>query len=418
MIPMGSKIKTVKAKEVYSPRGYVTLQVTVQTEDGTRGTHSPAPGVSTGDYEATFLLDGGDRWLGHGVQKAVDNVNAVIGPELVGFDVTDQRAVDDAMIALDGTPNKSRLGANAIVGVSLAVLKVAANASSLPLYRYVGGVDACTLPCPIIGCGTAGTYRDPGETRLFKPSFEYVAFGARTFSDAVHISRIIQNELERSMKKRYGFYRGGNILSMVKNDRDALAAMTQAIDSTGYTGKVGIFIDCAAGCYHEANRDKYVGLFSDDEKTREEMIELYRSLVSDYPIIVLEDPLREDDFDGHATLVKELGIEVVGDDLFVTNPTRLQKGIEAGAGNAMVLKIPQVGTVSEAMDAAELAQRSGYGVGPCASRGDPSSDLAVALNTGQVRGDLNRLLEIEEELGSSGKFLGRASFKTGPTTRH
>jgi len=345
-------------------------------------------------------------------------VNAVIGPKLVGFDVTDQRAVDDAMIALDGTPNKSRLGANAIVGVSLAVLKVAANASSLPLYRYVGGVDACTLPCPIIGCGTAGTYRDPGETRLFKPSFEYVAFGARTFSDAVHISRIIQNELERSMKKRYGFYRGGNILSMVKNDRDALAAMTQAIDSTGYTGKVGIFIDCAAGCYHEANRDKYVGLFSDDEKTREEMIELYRSLVSDYPIIVLEDPLREDDFDGHATLVKELGIEVVGDDLFVTNPTRLQKGIEAGAGNAMVLKIPQVGTVSEAMDAAELAQRSGYGVGPCASRGDPSSDLAVALNTGQVRGDLNRLLEIEEELGSSGKFLGRASFKTGPTTRH
>jgi len=193
-----------------------------------------------------------------------------------------------------------------------------------------------------------------------------------------------------------------------------LAAMTEAIDKTRYEGKVGIFIDCAAGCYYEAS-DKYVGLFSEGEKTREDMIELYKDFISSYPIVVLEDPLHEDDFEGHAILTRELGIEVVGDDLFVTNSERLRKGIQMGAANAMVLKIPQIGTVSEALDTVGLALENGYGVGPCSSRGDPSSDLAVALNTGQVRGDLNRLLEIEEELGNSAKFLGRASFKTGPS---
>ena len=409
---MGTKIAAVHAKEIFSVRGYVSLQVTVLTESGESGTHSPVSGISTGKHEAMFLLDGGDRWLGQGVLKAVNIVNAIIAPKLKGLDVTEQRKIDDLMIELDGTPDKSRLGANAIVGVSLAVLKAAANSSGLPLFRYIGGVNACTLPCPIIGCGVAGTYRDPGKTRIFKPSFEYAAFGAKTFSDAVYVSRQIQRELEEIMKKRHGFHRSENVLSMVKDDREALEAMTEAIENSGYKGKVGIFIDCAAGCYYEAERNMYVGLFSEGEKTKEEIIELYKDFIAEYPVIVLEDPLQEDDFDGHAILRKELGIEIVGDDLFTTNSKRLQKGIEIEAANAMVLKIPQVGTASEALDAANLAQRSGYSVGPCGSRGDPSADLAVGLNTGQSRADLNRLLEIEEELGNSAKFLGRESFKT------
>jgi enolase len=178
-------------------------------------------------------------------------------------------------------------------------------------------------------------------------------------------------------------------------------------------GKVGIFIDCAAGCYYEPKQDRYVGLFSSSELTRSELIELYTEFVETYPIVVLEDPFHEDDFQGHAILRRELGIEIVGDDLFVTNPQRLQKGIEMEAANSIVLKIPQIGTVSEAMDVAHLAQSNGYSVGPCGSRGDPSADFAVGLNTGQMRGNLNRILQIERELGDAAKFLGRNSFKRG-----
>lgn len=424
---MGSKIKAIRARETFAERGhfragrgyFTALQVTVLTEDGAHGTATPMPGVSTGKYEAAFLFDGGERWFGGGVLKAANNVNKIIAPKLKGMDVTEQRTIDDVMIKLDGTPNKSRLGANSIAGVSLAVLKAAAHSSGLPLYRYIGGVNACTLPCPIMGCGTAGTYRDPGKTRLYKPSYEYAAFGAKNFSDAMYIGRLAQIELSKIIQKRYGGdhvmrYRWNVLSAVKKHDREALEAMTEAIENAGYKGKVGIFIDCAAGCYYEAEKGRYVGLFSEGEKTREDIIDLYKDFVANFPIVVLEDPLFEDDFEGHAILTKELGIEIAGDDLFVTNPKHLLKGIDMGAANAMVLKVPQVGTFSEAMDAVHLAQRNGYGVDPCDSRGAGQAvgDFAVGLNTGQVRGGSARLLEIEEELGSSAKFLGRASFKT------
>lgn len=410
----GNNIKSIVAEEIFAERrGHVALRVVVTTDDGSQGIHIPVMGVSTGQYEASFLFDGGDRWFGRGLLKAVKNVNSIIAPKLEGMNVIHQRAIDEAMIKLDGTPTKFHLGANALAGVSIAVLKAAANSSGIPLYRYIGGVEACTLPCPIIGCGTAGTYREPGQTRLFKPSFEYAAFGATTFSHAVYITRCVQAELEVIMRKHHRFLRGRNLLSGVEDDREALQAMTEAIDSAGYTGKVGIFIDCAAGCYYEPEKEKYVGLFSKEERTRQEMIEVYKEFVTTYPIVVLEDPFHEDDFRGHALLRRELSIEIVGDDLFVTNPQRLQKGIKVESANAMVVKIPQIGTVSEAMNAVHLAQNSGYGVGPCSSRGDPSADLAVGLNTGQMRGNLNRILQIEQELGDSAKFLGRESFKRG-----
>ncbi len=230
------------------------------------------------------------------------------------------------------------------------------------------------------------------------------------------MSERVRKELEQIMQKKYGFQRGVNVLAVVKDDRDALAAMTEAIENAGYKSRVGIVIDCAAGCFYEADTDKYVGLFSKNGKTKEDMFELYKCFVEGYPIVALEDPLHEDDFEGHALLTKELGIEIVGDDLFTTNPKRVQKGVEMGAANAMVLKIPQVGTVSEALEAVHLAQRNGWEVDPCGSRGDPSADLAVGLNCGDARADLNRLLSIEEELGSSAKFLGEAAYKTKHST--
>jgi enolase len=376
----------------------------------------PSSGISVGQYEAAFLWDGGDRWFGRGVLKAVENVKTIIAPKLVGLDVTQQRLIDDTLIKLDGTPNKSRLGANAIVGVSIAALKAAARSASLPLYKYIGGVNACTLPCPRRPLGVAGTYRDPGETRLAKPSYELVAFDVKNFSESVYVAEIIRSELMELLKKKYGplVVRGRSFLTVVKDDRDALEAITEAIESAGYQGKAGIVIDCAAGCYYEAEKDRYVGMFWDDEKTREDVIEMYKDFVTTYPIISLEDPLHEDDFEGHAILTKELGIEIVADDLYVTNPERVRKGIELGAANCMVLKIPQIGTVSEAMDAVQLMQRHNGEINPCASRGDPSAKFAVGINAGQVRGNANVLLRIERELGSTAKFLGREAYKTKP----
>ena len=415
---MNDAIKSIHAKEIYATRGNVGLHVTVRTYEGVQGTATPMIGISVGKYEAKFLFDGGKRWFGRGVLQAADNVNKIIAPALKNMDVTQQHTIDNALIQLDGTPDKSRLGANAIVGVSLASLMAATQSSRIPLYRYLGGLNARVLPCPIIGCGTAGTYRNPGQTRLFKPSFEFAAFGARSFSEAVYLARLAEAKLKIVISRQYGgrAIRRRNILSVVENDCDALNAMTAAIDNTGYTGKIGIFIDCAAGCYYDEASATYHGLFSDSTKTRDDLIELYEKFVTEYPVIVLEDPLHEDDFEGHALLTKEMGIEIVGDDLFVTNPQRVQKGIEAGAANAMVLKIPQVGTVTEALRAAQLAQKSGYSVGPCASRGGAAyiSDFAVGLNTGQVRNtsNLNRLLEIECELGTAARFLGRASFQS------
>ena len=413
---LGAKIKAITAEEIYRRRGNVGLQVTVFIDDGARGVHIPSSGISVGQYEAAFLWDGGKRWFGRGVLKAIEIVKTVIAPKLTGIDVTQQRLIDDTMIALDGTPNKSRLGANAIVGVSIATLKAAAQSSSLPLYKYIGGVNACTLPYPRIGFGVAGTYRDPGETRLAKPSYELVAFDVKTFSESVYVTEIIRAELMELLKKKYGpmVARGRSFLTVVKDDRDALEAITEAIENMGYKGKAGIVIDSAAGCYYEADKDRYVGMFWDDEKTREDMIEMYKDFVATYPIISLEDPLHEDDFEGHAILTKELGIEIVADDLFVTNPERVRKGIEVGAANCMVLKIPQIGTVSEAMDAVQLMQRHDGAINPCGSRGDPSAEFAVGINTGQVRGNSNVLLSIERELGNTAKFLGRESYKTKP----
>ncbi|MBL7198833.1 MAG: phosphopyruvate hydratase [Anaerolineae bacterium] len=416
---MAATIQSVRAREIFAQRGLLSLEVTVVTDDGACGVSTPETGVSTGRHEAAFLVDGGERYNGLGVQKAAAQVNEVIGPALKGLDVTAQGEVDRLMIELDGTPNKSQLGANAIVGVSLAVLKAAANSTGLSLYRYIGGANACTLPIPIVGIGTGGRYRDPGTSRWFKPSYEFAAYGASGYSDARYMSWNCTEQVKRLLRARYPdkysmTYHSTSLAGVIDHDRELLDVMTESIARCGYEGKVGIYFDCAADCYYEENIDRYVGLFSPGEKSRDELIELYLDFVTNYPVVSLEDPLREEDFEGHALVTKELGIEVVGDDLFATNVERLKQGISMGAANSMVLKITQVGTVSEALAACRLALANGYNVHPCGSRGDRDSigDFAVGLNAGQVRaGGHNRLLTIEEELGRAAVWPGKAAYK-------
>ena len=416
---MGSKIRSVRAKEIVAERGQLSLRVTVETDDGAVGVSTPESGVSTGSYEAAFLLDGGERYKGLGVRKAAEVVNTVIAPALIGVDVTAQGEIDQVMIELDGTPNKARLGANSIVGVSLAALKAGAASSNLPLYRYIGGANAVTLPIPIVGIGTGGRYRDPGTSRWFKPSYEFCAYGAGSYEAALEWSWRCSQAVRRLLRARYPdtyaeTYYSNSLAGVIQDDRHLLEIMTESIIQCGYEGQVSIYFDCAADCYYEPEIDKYVGHFMPGERTREEQIALLKSYVDNFPILSLEDPLHEEDFEGHAMAVQELGIEVVGDDLFTTNIERLRQGIAIGAANSMVLKITQVGTVSEAMAACREALAHGYNVHPCGSRGDRESigDFAVGLNAGQVRaGGHNRLLDIEEDLGRAAAWMGKAAYK-------
>ena len=276
-----------------------------------------------------------------------------------------------------------------------------------------------TLPIPIIGIGTGGRYRDPGTSRWFKPSYEFCAYGAGSYADAIYWSWRCAEEAKRLLKARYPdtyfpAYHGSSLAGVIDHDRELLEIMTESIVNCGYEGKIGIYFDCAADCYYERDIDRYVGLFGPGEMTRDEVIALLKDFVTTYPIVSLEDPLHEDDFEGHALATQELGIEIVGDDLFTTNIERLRQGIAVGAANSIVLKITQVGTVSEALATCREALYNGYNVHPCGSRGDRVSigDFAVGLNAGQVRaGDHNRLLDIEEELGRSAAWMGKAAYK-------
>ena len=429
---MVAKIRSIKAREIYSQRGLLSLEVTVTADDGSVGISTPESGVSTGSHEMAFVLDGGSRYKGLGCRKAAANINEIIAPALVGMDVTAQLDLDRAMIELDGTPNKARLGANAIIGVSLAAVKAAAKSVKLPLYRYIGGANGCTLPIPIYGIGSGGRYRDPGQTRWLKPSFEFAAYGAGKFSTALEWSWTCAETVKRLTRERYaGKFQvtyatsgntigtSGNLYGIIDDDRELLDMMTEAIVANGYEGKMGIYFDCAADCYYEKDIDRYVGHFNAESRTRDEQIAFLKGIVDNYPVVSMEDPLHENDFEGHALATEALGIEIVGDDLFTTNAARLQRGIDLGAANSMVLKITQVGSVSEALAACRLCQANGYNIHPCGSRGDRDSigDFAVGLNSGQIRGlDNNRMLAIEEELGDEAVWLGKAAYK-GPRNR-
>ena len=418
----GSVIASVRAREVFSDRGHPGIEAIVTTRNGARGTAIATAGLSIGKHEVQFAYDGGSRWAGRGVQKAVSNVQETIAPALEGMDATKQREIDGVMIDLDGTPNKVNLGGNATAAVSAAVLKAGASSLGIPLYQHIGGVNACILPVPCAGgFGGSGRYGGgpPGSNTGDKPSHSFPCYGFDSFSEAAYAGWEVARSFRRILTERFDV--GSSVSGysgirpgVVSHDRELWDAMAEAIEASGYAGRVGIQIDVAAGTYYDEERQVFTGLFSEGSKTKEELIDLYKEMVASYRLVVLEDPLGEEDYAGHAVLTRELGIEIVGDDLFTTNPRRLQQGIDVGGGNTMLLKVNQVGTISEAFDAVQIAYRAGYGVMPCSSRGEgvAMADYVVGLSCGQTRGGsagatANRYLEIEAELGGRAQFLGK-----------
>ncbi len=420
----GAEIISVTARQVYSDRGHPGVEATVKTANGAVGVAICTAGVSVGSHEVEFVYDGGPKWRGKGVQRAVDNVNRVIAPALIGLDATRQLQVDEAMLNIGGPGAKARLGGNATAAVSAAVLKAGAAALGIPLYQHIGGTTAFTLPVPGV-IVLVGSDRYGGGARSGgKPSYALMAYGFDSFSEASYAAWDVSVEWVELLNQRLGIPKSSVThhpavpAGYVKHDRELWDLMVETIARCGYEGKIGIQVDVASETYWEEKEGRYVGIFSADPKTKDDLFDLYRLMVREYPFVIIEDPLDEDDYEGHAALTRELGIQIVGDDLFTTDPARVQKGIAAGAANTVLLKVNQIGTISEAFDMVQLAYRHGYGVMPCSSRGEGAdiADYSVGLNCTTIRESAtgptgNRLLQIEAELGARARFLGRKGLK-------
>lgn len=411
------EIKDVRAREVLDCRLEPTVEVEVRVENGSLGRASVPCGRSTGKHEAVEVRDGEHRYQGKGVLSAVANVNQTIAPELVGREVTNQRKIDELLIELDGTENKSNLGANATTGVSLAVLKAAANSTDQSLYKYIGGANAHVTPVPLLDMIEGG---ELAATELDFQEHQIIPTGADSFSEAIRLGAEVYYELGKRITDwgnhslNVGFEGGYTPIDM-EDPRDAFDEEMKAIEELGYGDKFSLGLDVAASHFYDEKTEKY-SLMGED-MTKEELINFYEDLVGMYPLITIEDPLYEEDFEGFAELTESLGIQIVGDDFFVTNVRRLEEGIKRGAANCLLLKVNQIGTFSEAMDAAELAFRNGYEVQVSERSGQTAdtwlADLAVGINAGQIktgvtRGErteqYNRLFRIEEELGDDAEY--------------
>jgi enolase len=419
-----SNIIDIHARQVLDSRGNPTVEAEVILGDGTMARAIVPSGASTGEHEAVELRDGDKkRFLGKGVLKAVENVNGEIVEALVNFDAADQRAVDQKMIELDGTPNKSRLGANAILAVSMAIARASAIYFELPLYRYLGGAGANTLPTPMMNILNGGAHAD---NNVDFQEFMVMPVGAESFSEALRWGVEVFHTLKGVLKKRgYNTAVGdeGGFAPSVKSNVEAIEVVLEAIQQAGYKPgeQISIALDPAASEFFQDG--KYVFKKSDKTaKTSEEMVRFWAKWVNDYPIVSLEDGLAENDWDGWKNLTEEIGgkIQLVGDDLFVTNTEFLQKGIDKGVANSILIKVNQIGTVSETLDAIDLARRNGYTSIISHRSGETEdtfiADLAVATGAGQIKtgsasrtdriAKYNQLLRIEEELGASARFLG------------
>ncbi len=422
----GTLIRSVEARQIFSDRGHPGVEARVITENGAVGVAVATAGISIGEHETQFVYDNDPKvYGGKGVLKAADNVNNIIGPKIKGLDATNQREIDQIMLDLDGTELKTKLGGNAMAAVSAANLKAAAAALGIPLYQHIGGVNACVLPTPD-GSVFNGSERYGGSAVRSggKPSHEFVAYGYKTFSEASYALYEAKMAFDRIMRRKFNVAPSARNATtirpgVVEHDEELWQAVTEAIEESGNKGKMGIQVDVAATTYYNKEKDVYEGIFSREPKTKADMIKLFQKMERDYPFVIIEDPLHENDYEGHAEVVKALGIQVVGDDLFTTNMRRLKHGIAVGSANTMLLKVNQIGTISEALDSVETAYRAGWGVMPCSSRGegDDIADYTVGINAGTIRGgDVigstgNRLLMIEKELGSRARFLGRGGLK-------
>jgi len=419
-----ASIDAVIAREILDSRGNPTVEVEVGLDDGTVARAAVPSGASTGAFEAVELRDGGERYGGKGVERAVLAVEDEIAPEVLGFDASEQRLIDQVMIDLDGTPNKERLGANAILGVSLAVAKAAADSAGLPLFRYVGGPNGHVLPVPMMNILNGGSHAD---SDVDIQEFMIAPIGAESFREALRWGAEVYHALKAVLKKEglsTGLGDEGGFAPNLPSNRAALDLISKAIDDAGFTlGRdFGLALDVAASEFY----DDGVYTFEKTSKTAEEMSAYYASLVADYPLVSIEDPLNEDDWDGWKTLTDAIGsqVQIVGDDLFVTNPERLQRGIDAGTANALLVKVNQIGSLTETLDAVALAHRSGYRCMMSHRSGETEdvtiADLAVATDCGQIKtgaparservAKYNQLLRIEEELDDASRYAGRGAF--------
>ena len=419
-----ARIDAVGAREILDSRGNPTVEVEVALDDGTIGRAAVPSGASTGAFEAVELRDGGKRYLGKGVLKAVGGVNDRIGPALVGFDADDQRAIDLAMLELDGTPNKAKLGANAILGVSLAAAKAAAESAKLPLFRYVGGPNAHVLPVPMMNILNGGSHAD---SNVDIQEFMIAPIGAATFSEALQQGAEVYHSLKSVLNERglsTGLGDEGGFAPNLESNRAALELISVAIEKAGL--KVGtdiaLALDVAASEFFTDGTYAFEG----QQKSAEEMSAYYAELAADFPIVSIEDPLDEDDWAGWTTLTQTIGddVQIVGDDLFVTNVERLTRGISEGAANALLVKVNQIGSLTETLDSVDLAHRHGFSCMMSHRSGETEdttiADLAVATNCGQIKtgaparsdrvAKYNQLLRIEELLGSAASYAGASAF--------
>ena len=419
-----ASIEFIGAREILDSRGNPTVEVEVILDDSSEGRAAVPSGASTGAFEAVELRDGGSRYGGKGVTKAVLGVVDQLGPELLGFEASEQRLIDQAMLDLDGTDNKSKLGANAILGVSLAVAHAAANSADLPLYRYVGGPNAHVLPVPMMNIVNGGSHAD---SDVDIQEFMVAPIGAATFKEALEMGASVYHSLKSVLKKQglsTGLGDEGGFAPNLPANVAALELISTAVEATGLTlgTDIALALDAASseffsdGVYH----------WEGGTKSADEMTAIYASWVRDFPIVSLEDPLAEDDWSGWTSLMSQLGdqVQVVGDDLFVTNVTRLQRGITERAASALLVKVNQIGSLTETLDAVDLAHRAGFACMMSHRSGETEdttiADLAVATNCGQIKSGApartdrvakyNQLLRIEEDLDEAARYAGASAF--------
>ena len=419
-----AEIEALIAREILDSRGNPTVEVEVLLEDDTVARAAVPSGASTGAFEAVERRDGGDRYLGKGVLEAVSAVEEDIAPELIGLEASDQRAIDAAMIDLDGTPNKSKLGANAILGVSLAVAKAAALSADLPLFRYVGGPNAHVLPVPMMNILNGGAHADTG---VDIQEFMIAPIGAASFSEGLRQGAEVYHAL-KSVLKAEGYATGlgdeGGFAPDLPNNRAALELIGRAIESTGLTvgQDIALALDVASTEFYSDGAYQFEGA----ARSMEWMTGYYESLLADFALVSIEDPLAEDDWAGWVHLTDAIGanVQLVGDDLFVTNPERLARGIAEGAANALLVKVNQIGSLTETLDAVSMATAAGYSSMMSHRSGETEdttiADLAVAVNCGQIKtgaparservAKYNQLLRIEEELDDAARYAGRLAF--------
>lgn len=419
-----SAIKSITAREILDSRGNPTVEVDVQLEDGSWARAAVPSGASTGAFEAAELRDGGSRYLGKSVSGAVENVRTKIAPALIGKDGLDQKGLDEKMIALDATVNKSSLGANAILGVSLAVARAAAVSKKLPFYKFIGGEKATLLPIPMMNILNGGAHAD---TNVDIQEFMIAPIGAPTFKEGLRYGAEIYQSLKSVLKKRglaTSIGDEGGFAPNLESNRAALDLIIEAVEKAGYKmgSDIGLAMDVAATEFYKDGSYRFEG----SSLSATEMINYYQGLLDSYPLLSIEDPLSEDDWSGWADITKAMGanVQLVGDDLFVTNPTRLAQGISQGCANALLVKVNQIGTLTETLAAVDIAHKAGYRSMMSHRSGETEdttiADLSVAALCGQIKtgaparservAKYNQLLRIEEELGSKAQYAGREAF--------